>query len=97
MFLVPNKHVLPHLVFLERVGETEHFADLVKLNLLMVSCDSCFLRAFTACVFKAITLVGSNQRNYFENATACSERTLKTTVATQIYGGSILRRFTPLQ
>jgi len=27
-------------------------------------------------------LVGSSQRNYFENATACSKRTLKTTVAT---------------
>jgi len=26
----------------------------------------------------------ANQRNYFENATACSKRTLKTTVATQL-------------
>jgi len=26
----------------------------------------------------------SNQDNYFENATACSKRTLKTTVATQL-------------
>jgi len=35
-----------------------------------LSCDTCFQRAFTACscVFKAITLVGSNQGNYFENA-----------------------------
>ncbi len=43
-------------------------------------------RAFTACgcVFKEITLVVSNQGNYFENATACSKRTLKTTVATQL-------------
>ncbi len=41
---------------------------------------------FTACdcVFKEITLVDSNQRNYFENATACSKRTLKTIVATQL-------------
>jgi len=31
-----------------------------------------------------IILVGSNQGNYFENATACSKRTLKTTVATQL-------------
>ena len=30
-------------------------------------------------------LVGSNQGNYFENATACSKSTLKTTVATQLY------------
>jgi hypothetical protein len=31
-------------------------------------------------------LVGSNQNNYFENATACSKLTLKTTVATQLKG-----------
>jgi len=44
------------------------------------------MHAFTACgcVFKEITLVDSNQGNYFENATACSKRTLKTTVATQL-------------
>jgi hypothetical protein len=44
------------------------------------------LRMFTACgiVFKEITLVGSNQGNYFENETACSKYTLKTTVATQL-------------
>jgi len=29
-------------------------------------------------------LVDSNQHNYFENAKACSKRTLKTTVATQL-------------
>ncbi len=33
---------------------------------------------------KEITLVGSNQHNYFENANAYSKRTLKTTVATQL-------------
>jgi len=50
------------------------------------SCDCRFQCAFTAClcVFKEITLVGSSQRNYFENTTACSKRTLKTTVATQL-------------
>ncbi len=44
-------------------------------------CDERFTHAFTArgCVFKEITLVDS------ENATACSKRTLKTTVATQLY------------
>ncbi len=49
-------------------------------------CDDRFTHAFTACgcVFKEITLVGSNQGNYFENATACSKRKLKTTVATQL-------------
>jgi hypothetical protein len=53
---------------------------------LKLRCDERFTHAFTACgcVFKEITLVGSNQGNYFENATACSKRTLKTTVATQL-------------
>jgi len=36
------------------------------------------------CIFKVITLACSSQRNYFENATACFKRTLKTTVATQL-------------
>jgi hypothetical protein len=51
-------------------------------------CDERFTRAFIACgcVFKEITLVGSNQGNYFENATSFSKRMLKTTVATQLYG-----------
>jgi len=35
--------------------------------------------------FKVITLVGSNQGNYFKNATVCSKRTLKPHVATQLY------------
>jgi len=34
--------------------------------------------------FQSITLVLVNQRNYFENAIACSKRMLKTTVATQL-------------
>jgi len=53
---------------------------------LKLRCDERFTHAFTACgcVLKEITLVGSNQGNYFEIATACSKRTLKTTVATQL-------------
>jgi len=54
-------------------------------------CDSRFQRAFTACscVFKVITLIGSNQGNYFENATTCSRRMRKTLVAMQLkYGNS---------
>ncbi len=49
-------------------------------------CDERFTHAFTACscVFKENTLVGSNQGNYFENENACSKRTLKMTVATQL-------------
>jgi hypothetical protein len=47
-----------------------------KKNCLKLRCDERFTHAFTACgcVFKEITLVGSNQGNYFENATACSKR-----------------------
>jgi len=43
-------------------------------------------QSFSTCVhfFQEITLVGSNQRNYFENANACSKRMLKTNVATQL-------------
>jgi len=36
------------------------------------------------CVFEVSTLDYVNQGKYFENATACSVRTLKTTVATQL-------------
>jgi len=31
-----------------------------------------------------VSLVGSNQLNFFENANTCSKHTLKTTVATQL-------------
>jgi hypothetical protein len=57
-----------------------------KCAFVKLRCDSRFQRAFTACscVFKVINLVWANQGNYFENATACSKRTLKTTVATQL-------------
>ncbi len=53
---------------------------------LELRCDERFTHAITACgcVFKEITLVGSNQGDYFENTAACSKRTLKTTVATQL-------------
>jgi hypothetical protein len=57
------------------------------LRRFKLRCDDRFTHAFTACgcVFKEITLVGSNLGNNFENATACSKRKLKTTVATQLY------------
>jgi len=56
------------------------------LSEFKLSCDSRFQRAFTACscVFKVITLIGSNQGNFFENATTCSKRMLKTRVTTQL-------------
>jgi hypothetical protein len=49
--------------------------------LLKLRCKERFTHAITACscVFKELTLVGSDQGNYFENATSCSKRTLKTT------------------
>ncbi len=58
----------------------------IKKSYIGLRCEERFMHAFTACgsVFKVITLVGSNQGNYFENATTCSKRTLKTTVATQL-------------
>jgi len=71
--LIKSGHFVPRSQWIENV----------KLKL---RCDERFTHAFTACgcVFKEITLVGSNQGNYFENATACSKRTLKTIVATQL-------------
>ncbi len=59
----------------------------INQNTIKLSCDSRFQRAFTAfsCAFKVITLVGSNQGTYFVNVSACSKRTLKTTVATELY------------
>ena len=53
---------------------------------LKPSCISRFQRAFTAYVyvFKEMTLVSSIQRYFFDNATACSKRTLKTRVATSL-------------
>jgi len=58
-----------------------------KLFSLNLRCDKRFTHVFTAygCVFKEITLVESNQGNYFENVTACSKRMRKTLVATQLY------------
>jgi len=69
-------------ITLQRFAWKDLLQDTLKLR-----CDERFAHTFTAsgCVFKEITLVGSNQGNYFENATACSKRTLKTTVATQLY------------
>jgi len=60
----------------------------LELNcLIKVRCHTRFQGAFTACgcVFKVITLVGSNQDTYFENATACSKRTLKTRKGWKFY------------
>ncbi len=58
---------------------TNLFDYSVASGYFKLSCDCRFQRAFTTCVcvFNVNTLVGSNQRNYFENATACSERKLK--------------------
>jgi len=52
----------------------------------MLSFNSHFQCAFTACVciFEVISLVGSDQCYYFENATEYSKRTLKTTFTIQL-------------
>ncbi len=67
---------------------------------LKLRCDSRFQHAFTACscVFKEITLVRANQRNFFENATACSKRTLKrvsqrSLILQILQAAKIMRRF----
>jgi hypothetical protein len=54
---------------------------------LKLHCHTRFRRAFTVCgcLFKEIMFVGSNQSNYFENATVCRKRMLKMHVATQLY------------
>jgi len=60
--------------------------DFANLKDLSCVATRVFKRAFTSstCVLKEITLVGSNQGNYFENVIECSKRTLKTCVATQL-------------
>jgi hypothetical protein len=57
-----------------------------KILLHCLSCNSRFQGVFTACsyIFKVINLVLANQGNYFENATACSKRMLKTRVAAHL-------------
>ena len=69
-----------------RLGLDYFRLDPLLVGMFKLRCDGRFTHAFTACVcvFKEITLVGSNQGNYFENATACSKCMLKTTVATQL-------------
>jgi len=64
----------------------DDFQERLQHIKVKLRCDSRFQRAFTAysCVFKVITLVWANQRHYFENAIACSKRTLKTAVETQL-------------
>ena len=54
--------------------------DLVKSQLRLVA-----TRVFNMLLrFQRSTLVGSNQRNYLENANACGKRTMKTRVATRL-------------
>jgi len=85
-----TKNLLQNLAKIVSQYHTSHLFDIemqipiTVLSLFFVvkpNCDSRFQCAFTACswIFKVITLVGSNQRNFFENANACSKRTLKTT------------------
>jgi len=44
----------------------------------------CIATTSCSCVFKVITLAWVNQGNYYQNANACSKRTLKTIVAKQL-------------
>ena len=78
------KNMFAFLVEIVFVRNLQYF--ILQNETLKLRCDSRFQRAFTACscVFKVITLIGSNQGNYFENPTTCSKRMRKTLVATQL-------------
>jgi len=53
-------------------AKNQNIRDEHQNRLLKLSCNSRFQRVFTACscIFKVITLVGSNQHSYFKNANA---------------------------
>ena len=73
---------LPSLSNIELYRNGNEIAKKIKGSL-----PHAFLTCVTAvccCVFKEITLVASNQRNYLENTNAFSKRKLKTRVATRI-------------
>ncbi len=82
---LPDTYSLSHVCLFFPLSFTIH--NDFRLLWVKLRCDTRFQHAFTACscVFKVITMVWANQRNSFENTTAaCSKRTLKTTVATQL-------------
>ncbi len=83
---------------IELHAEPHYFIQILVKSYVKLSCDSRFQRVFTACicVFKVITLVGSNQHNYFENASASSKRTLKMTFATQLQKPHLLIHYRKL-
>ena len=58
--------------------------EVLQFESFKPSCDKRFQCDFSACVFKVITLVWDNQSNFFENATPCSKRMLKTCVTTSL-------------
>jgi hypothetical protein len=61
-------------------------AKIIRLRVNIIILREAFTTISSHFKSTEITLVGSYQGNYFENATACSKRTLKTTVATQLKG-----------
>jgi len=70
----------PNKIFFRNATYTKRFTALS-----CVATSVLRMRLLHAVAFKEITLVDSNQGNYFENATACSKRMRKTLVATQLY------------
>ncbi len=90
IWVVNNKlwrHIFPPSFSLGFYVKQLSLKILMSISLwFKLRCNNRFRRAFTACIciFKVITLVWGNQYNYFENATTCSERTLKTRVAMQL-------------
>ena len=90
-FLNTNIGWLKPMLRLDATAETQNCQNTTETDAatvcnvtLKARCDTRFQRAFSACicVFKDNKLIGSNQGSYFENANACSKRTLKTRVTT---------------
>jgi hypothetical protein len=65
---------------------------------LKLRCDERFMYAFTAysCVFKELTLVGSNQRKFFENAVNARWKRLSQLSFSFKFGLRILKKFSYL-
>jgi hypothetical protein len=62
----------------KRIWQNTHANEWsLSLSRSVLRCDTRFQRAFTACgyVFNIITMVWTNQCNYFKNATPCSKCT----------------------
>ncbi len=75
-------------------GRRKYFKNVILKSGIVTRVFSVrFRHAVANQIIKVITLVGSNQCNYFKNATAYSKRTLKLRVATQLYCGKCMHKY----